>query len=566
MDLRRLIAVARGDEPADVLLTNARVVNVFTGETEEAAVALGQGRVAGVGDYRDGQQIIDLRGQYLAPAFIDAHVHVESSYLHITEYARAIVPRGTQAVVTDFHEIANVCGIPGVRAMLDATRGLPLDVFLAAPSCVPATSLETAGAALGPADLKRLFRWRQTVGLGEVMCFPDVVAGDAGALAKIAAAGDRPVEGHAPGLVGKTLNAYVAAGPASCHETTTEEEGRDKLRRGVRLMIREGTSEKNLEALLPLVTDASWPQCILVVDDRDCRDLLHDGDMDAVVRKAVRLGMDPVRAIQLATINPARHFHLGQRGAVAPGYIANLIVLGDLRAVDVQMVFFRGRLVARAGQPLFRAPVRAVPALRNTVRMKPFRPRDMTLASPNGAMPVIHVVPGQILTRESTEVPLRSNGYILSDPQRDLLKLVVVERHHATGNIGRAMVKGFGLKRGALATSVAHDSHNIVAVGVSDEDICAAVDAVAQMQGGLAVTDGGRVLAALALPLAGLLSDEPLEKVAAQVEELERAARELGSTLPAPFAVLSFLALPVIPALRLTDRGLVDVLRARLIV
>ena len=566
MDLKRLIAVARGDEPADLLLTNGRVVNTFTAEIEEGSVAIAEGRIAGIGEYAEARETVDLGGRYLAPGLIDGHVHVESSYLTMGQYARAIVPRGTLAVVTDLHEIANVAGLLGMRYVLDSARGLPLDIYVMAPPCVPATNMETSGATLGPQELRQAMRWEGVLGLGEMMNFPGVINGTQDTLAKAQAAGHRVKDGHAPRVRGKALNAYLAPLIGSDHETTSYEEGLEKLRRGMHLMIREGSTEKNLEELLPLVTDQTYHRCLLVVDDRNAKDLLHDGDLDAVVRKAIRLGLDPVRAIQLATLTPARYFRLEGYGGIAPGYVASLIVLEDLREFSISQVYYQGRLVAQEGGPLFRPRARPPSRLTNTVHVKPFTAADLALqAGAAESVPVIEIVPGQIITRWLQERPLRANGTVLPDPQRDLLKLVVVERHKMTGNIGVGLVKGLGLKRGALATSFAHDSHNIVAAGASDEDIYRAVQEVASNHGGLAVVAEGMVVGSLSLPVAGLLSQEPLERVAAVLEELESHARELGCRVPSPFSVLSFLALPVIPELKLTDMGLVDVMQSRLL-
>jgi adenine deaminase len=564
-NLSRLISVARGESPADLILANARVVNVFTGEIDTGNVAICGERVAGVGDYRQAQQVMDLAGRYVAPGLIDGHVHLESSILDVGEYARAVVPRGTTAIVTDLHEIANVRGMEGMRYVLDNARRLPLDLFLMAPSCVPATNLETARASITPEDIRRILRWKECIGLGEVMNFPGVLYADPAVLGKISMSCKKSIDGHAPGVSGKDLSAYIAAGIRSDHESVTFEEGREKLRQGMYLMIREGSSEKNMEALLPLVTDSTYKRCLLVIDDRSCADLLSDGDMDAVVRKAIRLGLDPVRAIQLASINAAERFRLYGIGAVAPGYYASIMVLNDLEKVEVDSVFYRGRMVARAGKPLFQSRPVERSHMTGSVHIKPFAVESFRLPARADTMPVIEAVPGQIITRKSTEKVKASGGFVEADTARDVLKLATVERHKATGNIGLGLVKGFGLQRGALATSVAHDSHNIVVVGASDRDMYAAVKEVERMGGGLSAVAAGRVLASLALPVAGLLSDLPLETVVASLEKLECTAGELGAKLPAPFAVLSFLALPVIPDLRLTDLGLVDVKEFRII-
>ncbi len=564
--LTHLIAVARGDEPADLVLANARVVNTFNGELEPGNVAICGGRVAGVGDYKKAKEVLDLGGRYLAPGLINGHTHLESSMLDIGQYARAVVPHGTSAVVTDLHEIANVCGLEGMRYALDCARRLPLDLFLLAPSCVPATHLETSGASIGPEDIRRILRWRGCIGLGEVMNFPGVLAGDAGMLSKIEAAKGRVIDGHAPGVTGKDLAAYVAAGIRSDHESVSLAEAGEKLRRGMFVMIREGSSEKNLEALLPLVSDKTYKRCIFVVDDRSCVDLLRDGDIDAVVRKAIRRGLDPVRAIQMATINAAEYFRLYGLGAVAPGYFANLIAFDNLADFEINMVFYRGHLAAREGKPLFPSYQPVGGRLTDTVNLKPFTPEALGLrGAPGESRLVIEAVPGQIITRRQLESVIIKDGLVMPDINRDILKLAVVERHRATGNIGLGLVTGFGLKRGALASSIAHDSHNIVAVGASDRDIFTAVKEVERLQGGLVAVAGGKILASLGLPIAGLLSAEPMETVVAGLEKLEQAARDLGATLPSPFATLSFLALPVIPELRLTDLGMVDVNEFRLV-
>ena len=565
MKLANLISVAKGELPADLILANAGVVNVFTGEIEPGNVAICGDRIAGVGDYHQAKQVLDLRGKYLAPGLINGHTHLESSMLDIGQYARAVVPRGTLAIVTDLHEIANVCGLEGIRYVLNCARRLPLELFLMAPSCVPATHLETSGASLKPQALRQVLRWRGCIGLGEVMNFPGVLSANESILSKIDLAQGKVVDGHAPGVTGKNLSAYIAAGIYSDHESVSLDEAKDKLRQGMYVMIREGSSEKNLDALLPLVTDKTYKRCLFVVDDRSCVDLLRDGDIDAVVRKAIRSGLDPVRAIQMTTINAAEYFRLDRLGAIAPGYMANLIVIGDLSSLQIDMVFYQGRLVARQGMPLFLPYQSNTGGLTRTVNIKPFNIESLRLLASGETEPVIELVPGQIITKKRMETVKASDGVIVPDTGRDILKLVVVERHKSTGNIGLGLVMGFGLKRGALASSIAHDSHNIVAVGTNDEDIFAAIKEIERLQGGLVVATGGKVLASLALPIAGLLSDEPLEVVVAKLEELERLATNLGTTLPSPFAPLSFLALPVLPELRLTDLGLVDVNEFRLV-
>jgi adenine deaminase len=572
MTRKDLIAAARGDIPGDLLFRNARVGNVFTCEIEETDVLVHEGRVAGLGAGYQAQETIDLRGAYLLPGFVNGHTHIESSMLWVGEYARAVVPHGTAVAVTDLHEIANVAGLASMQQVLEAAAGLPLELRLMVASCVPATDLETSGAILGPEDIAQALALPGVIGLGEMMNFPGVVAGDSACLEKIDAAGARPVDGHAPGLGGKALNAYLAAGPRSDHETTRLEEGREKLRRGMYLMIREGTTEKNLEELLPLVTDRTASRCLLVVDDRSCRDLQQDGDVDAVVRKAVALGLDPVRAVQLATINPAIYFGLRDVGAIGPGYRAHLLVCDDLERLRIRQVYHNGHLVAEDGRPLFEAPDAPTPALTHTFHVHDLSAHSFALPADGpraktGSVryPVIEVVPGQIVTGHSVEEVPIEDGRIVADPERDILKLAVVERHRGTGNVGLGLVRGFGLRRGALASSYAHDSHNIVVVGANDEDMLQAALHVASLQGGLTVAADGKVIAALPLPVAGLMSPRPIDQVVSDFDAVEEAARSLGATVPAPFGVLSFLALPVIPTLKLTDRGLVDAARGRFV-
>jgi adenine deaminase len=558
MNLKELISVARGDAPADLLIKNARIVNTFIGEIEQADVAIYGDRIAGIGDYDKAREVTDLEGAFLAPGLINGHTHIESSMLHPARYAQAVVPRGTLAVVTDLHEIANICGSRGIRFVTDLARQLPFDMLFMAPSCVPATNLETSGAKISSGEIKRILDHPRIIGLGEMMNFPGVVTGDEEVVKKVTAARGKVIDGHAPGLTGKELNAYLSAGIRSDHESTTVEEGEEKLRRGMYLMIREGSSEKNLDALLALVTDNTYKRCFFVVDDRSCSDLLREGDIDAVVRKAIGRGLDPVRAIQMATINPAEYFRLHDRGAIAPGYMANFITITDLTKLEIDAVFYGGKPVGKRGKPLFLAPP-VTPELGDTVRIKSPTAKSLKIAATGETYPVIEIIPGQIVTKKAEEKVKVVDGAVVSDIDHDILKLVVVERHRASGNIGVGLVKGFGLKKGALASSVAHDSHNIIAVGTDDFDILKVIEQIRALQGGLVVCANLEVLASLPLPIAGLLSPEPLEVVVSQYENVEKAAASLGNLPPSPFTILSFLALPVIPELRLTDLGLVDV-------
>ncbi len=557
---RRRVRIALGQEPADLVLAGGTVVDVFGEETLVADVAIADGVIAGVGTYSAAANRIDCAGMFVAPSFIDGHVHTESSLLWLTEFARAVVPRGTGAVVTDPHEIANVAGLPGLEAMRAAAKGLPLHVRFTVPSCVPASPLESPGAEFGPDEIAAMLDWPESLALGELMNFPGVLAGDDTIAARLDVSAGRAIDGHAPGLVGAALQAYAGSGPGSDHESTTLEEARAKLRAGITVMIREGSSAKNLAALLPLVTDRTAARVCFCSDDRDAHLLLESGHVDDILRKAIGQGLDPVRAIRLATINPALFWRLDRLGAVAPGYEANLVLLRDLERVDVAATLFRGRVVAENGAMTadIVAPDAIPEPLLQTVRLAPLGLRDLRLPAAD-ARRAVQAIPGEIATGLVEVEPVVVDGHAVADPARDLLKLVCVERHHATGRVGVGYVRGFGLKRGALASSIAHDAHNIVAVGASDADILAAIATVAESDGGLAAVADGEVLAHLPLPIAGLLSDSPLAETARDYEACEDAARALGSTLPSPFGLLAFMALSVIPRARVTDLGFVTV-------
>ncbi len=548
--------VARGSAPADLLLRNASVVNVFTCEIVKGNVAIANGRIVGVGDYQEGNQIIDLDGALLAPSFIDGHIHIESSLLWITEFARAVIPHGTGAVVTDPHEIANVAGLNGFRAFVDASLDLPMATRFTVPSCVPASPFETAGATMTAQSIKAAFDLPNVIALGEMMNFPGVLAGDPEIRERILAATGHRVDGHAPGVRGRDLDGYVLSGMTSDHESSTLEEGRQKLERGMMLMLREGSSARNMLDLLPLVTDSTYPRCCFASDDRDCSTLLHDGHMDETLRKAVAAGLDPVRAIRMATFNTADYWRLEGLGAIAPGYQANLVVLDDLASFNVRQVYYQGNLVAENGKPLFETTADVPGVLLNTVHMAPVTVDDLRL-DPSDAKRAVGAINGQIVTRLVEVEPTIQDGEAVVDLERDLLKLVCVERHNATGNVGVGYLHGFGLKRGALASSIAHDAHNIVAAGTNDQDLLVAIQAVAETGGGLAVVVDGDVTARMPLPIAGILSDRPLAETAETYHRIEETARELGSQIESPFGLLAFLALSVIPEARVTDQGFI---------
>jgi adenine deaminase len=559
MQLKDMINAAKGERPCDLLLSNARIVDVFSGQIVHAAVGIAGGRIVGLGEY-PARRAIDLQGRFIAPGFIDSHVHIESAMVCVSEFARAVVVHGTTAVVADPHEIANVLGAEGIRYMLESARGQPVNVCFTLPSCVPATEMETAGARLLAADLEPFFSDSRIVALGEMMNYPGVLHGDPEVLEKLEAARrhGKPIDGHAPGLSGRELLAYIAAGISSDHECTTAAEAREKLAAGMHIMIRQGTGARNLAALLPIISEQSARRLMWCTDDRHPHDLLNEGHIDSIVAAAIRGGVAPMTAIQMATLHPAERFGLHHLGAVAPGRQADLVVFSDLCAPQVEAVYVRGRLVASNGQPASGIerpdPLRAPPSMNVDLAGM-----DFAVSAESRRIRVIELIPDQILTRQSTESAPLAGHHLVSDPSRDLLKIAVVERHAGSGRIGLAMVRGFGLKQGALASSVAHDSHNIIVTGASDRDMLAAVSAVARMGGGLAVAAGGELIAGLPLPIAGLMSFDPVPEVSAALDRLLRAARELGSPLKDPFMTLSFLALPVIPALKITDQGLVDV-------
>jgi len=561
-DRSRLLAVARGDAEPDLVVEGARVFSAFTREWLDGDVAVADGRIAGIGRY-DGGERVDASGQFLVPGFIDAHVHLESAKLLPSEFARVVVPRGTTGVVCDPHEIANVLGVEGAHWLLDATEGLPLRVYVMAPSCVPASALESPRGPLGLDDMRAILRHERAIGVAEVMDFPSVIAGDPDVLAKVAL--HPHVDGHAPGVLGRGLDAYAATGIASDHESVTWEEALEKRRRGIWVLIREASNARNLSALLELVRRHGPDWCAFCTDDREPDELVREGHIDQMCRQAVSEGIAPEDALLMATLHPARCHGLLDLGAIAPGYRADLIVLDDLDGFRASTVIAGGRIAARDGAALpFDAP--AVPgAVRDTVRIAPLPVLPFALGPAVPRVRVVEIVPGQLVTVAAEEEPSVRDGAIVADPARDLATLAVVERHHATGRIGAGLVRGFGLRRGAFASTVAHDAHNIVVVGVDDASMAACVTRLAELGGGIAVADGGAVRGELALPVAGLLSEAPAESVVERLDALVAMLEEQGVGIGAPFMTLSFLALSVIPDLKLTDRGLVDVVGARIV-
>jgi adenine deaminase len=550
--LARRLAVARGDEPADVVIRGGRVLCVFTKEWLEVDVAIVDGVVAGLGSY-EGEETLDATGRWVVPGFIDAHMHLESVKLMVDEFARLVLPLGTTAVVADPHEIANVLGVDGVHWLLDASADLQLDVFFMAPSCVPASPFESPRRPLGPGDLESLMRRRRVLGLAEMMNFPGVIGGLPSELAKLELEGADHVDGHAPGVLGKELQTYAAAGIASDHEALTVEEGRARLRAGMWLLIREASMARNLRALLPLVQEYGPARMAFCTDDRDPEDIADAGHVNGMVREAVAFGIAPEDAVLLASFHPAQWHRLRRLGAIAPGYQADLLLLPDLERFVPDVVLKRGRPVADV-------PSAAVPEwVRQTVRIQPVRASDFAIPWNGGQARAIGLITDQVVTESLEREPAVADGLAVADPGRDLAKIAVVERHLATGRIGLGFVSGSGLQRGALASTVAHDAHNLVVVGMSDEDMAAAVGRLAELGGGIVAVDGGSVAAECPLPIAGLLSDAPLDDVIAQSRACNEAAARLGWSGATPFLTLAFLALSVIPHLKITDRGLVDV-------
>jgi adenine deaminase len=557
-DLARRLAVARGDEPADVVVRGGRVLSVFTREWLEVDVAIADGWIAGLGDYQ-GREVVDAGERYVVPGFIDSHMHLESTKLLPDEFARLVLPLGTTAVVLDPHELANVLGTDGVHWLLDACEFLPLDFYFMASSCIPASKFESPRRPLLSGDLESLLRRRRVLGVAEMMNFPGVVNGEDSELDKLRLAEGVHVDGHAPGLLGKALDAYVAAGIRSDHEALTADEGRERLRDGMWLLIREASMARNLQALLPLVEEFGTNRIAFCTDDRDPEDIAENGHINGMVREAVAAGVAPEDAVVLATINPATWHRLWHLGAIAPGYQADLLILRDLEAFQPELTLKRGRPVEEIPQP-------DVPEwVKHSVRNQPVTEDDLRIPWTGGQARIIGLVPDQVVTESLTAEPATEEGEAVAAAERDLAKIAVIERHLGTGRVGRGFVGGSGLERGALASTVAHDAHNIVVVGMNDADMVRAVERLGELGGGIVVVDGGGVTAELPLPVAGLLADAPLAEVIEKSLACNDAARELGWSGATPFLTLSFLGLSVIPSLKITDRGLVDVDRFEIV-
>jgi len=571
--------VASGREQATLLLAGGRLVNVFTNEVHAADVLVAGRLIAGIFDPDDGAaaerrrnavEVVDLHGAFVVPGLIDGHVHIESSLVSAAEYARGVLGRGVTGAVCDPHEIANVAGENGVRWLLEATDTLPFDVWVTVPSCVPSSPFETVGADFGLPAMERLLEHPRVVGVAELMSYPDVVAGDPATLAKARLGEERslPVEGHAPGLSGAALQAYLASGVGSDHESTVLEEGMNKLRSGAFLMVREGSVTRDLNALMPLVHERHGDRIGFVTDDRLPHDLLTEGALELMVRRAVAAGVNPAYAVRCASLNVALHYRLPRRGAVAAGYFADLAVVPDLSEYAPSAVYKDGRLVAEGGAVLpglIGEGSAGGETVLATVHLPALTEASFALRHAGGPVRCMVALPNTIVTAQTTETPTVEGGAVVTEPQRDLLKLACVERHGVNGNVGLGLVKGFGLAAGALASSVGHDHHNLMIVGASDADMLLAARRLQELGGGFVAVGGGEVLAELALPLAGLMTDLSLERTRDALDALDAAAKALGCSLPSPYMALSFLGLAVVPELRLTDMGLVDVPQGRLV-
>lgn len=561
----KIIRVAKGEKKADLVIKNAKIVNVLSEEIHEGDVAIVGGIIAGVGENYEGESILDAKGAFLSPAFIDGHVHIESSMLLPKEFAKAVVPSGTTTVVTDPHEIANVLGLHGISFMYEATKELPLSVYTMLPSCVPATPYETSGFDLTPYDLSILIDSPWILGLAEMMNVPGVLNMDKEVMAKIKMAQEKNkrIDGHAPYLSDKNLCAYIASGVTSDHECTTAEEAIERIRKGMYLMIREGSAAKDLEALTPVLLSSNTRKCIFVTDDRHPEDL--SSHINGMVKSVVKSGLAPIKAIQMASLNTAEYFKIPSLGAIAPGYRADLVLFNDLENFEPKIVLKDGEIVAKEGKLTFETETLQTPSIRGSVNVKWIEPDDFKISAKNNKAKVIQIIKNSLITKSEIYDIKSENDLAQSDIDNDILKIVVIERHRASGNIAKGFVKGFGLKSGAIASTVAHDSHNMIIIGTNDNDMLAAAVELVKSQGGKVVVNNGKVVSKLALPIAGIMSEESLEVVLEKSNSLNAAAQSIGCTLPNPFMTMAFLSLSVIPELKITDKGVFDYAKSEFI-
>lgn len=560
--MENIINVARGLKKADLVIKNANIVNVLSEEIYKGDIAIVDGIIAGIGENYSGEKEIDINGGYVSPSFIDGHVHLESAMMLPKEFASVVLPAGTTTVIIDPHEISNVLGLHGISFMHEAVKNLPLDVYTMLPSCVPATPFETSGFDLNSYDLSLLIDKPWVLGLAEMMNFPGVLNLDNNVMAKLelAKSKEKRIDGHAPFLSGKDLCAYVSSGVKSDHECTTPKEAIERIRLGMYVMIREGTAAKDLDALLPVLKNCNTRKCIFVTDDRHPSDLKEH--INGMVRRAVEAGVDPIKAIQVASLNTAEYFGLQNLGAIAPGYKADLLVLPDLKTFKPDIVLKNGNIIAHNGKLAVDIPENEVLAVRNSVNVRWITPEDFKISvnEPDGKIRVkaLEVIPHQLITKSVESEALVEDGNAISNIENDTLKICVIERHRATGNIGKGFVKGFNLKCGAIASTVAHDSHNMIVIGTNDADMYTAAVALIKCKGGKVVVKDGEIISELALPIAGLMSDREFDYVVDKCEELNQAAFSIGCELNDPFMTMGFLSLPVIPELKITDKGVFD--------
>lgn len=560
---KRIAAASKGVD-ADLVIKNGKIVDVFNLEIIEADVAVSENKIVGIGHFQ-GKTEVDASGQYICPSFIDGHVHIESSMVTPSEFSKVVLPHGVTTVIADPHEIANVSGTKGIQYMLDASEGIPLDVFVMLPSCVPATPFENSGATLLIDELKPFFRHERVIGLGEVMDFPSVKHQSESMIDKLSQSKEAGavIDGHGAGLSPDEINVYSTANIQTDHECETAEEAKVRLQRGLYVMLREGSVAKNVKALLKAVTPANSRRCFFCTDDKHLDELITEGSIDHNIRLAVEQGFDPLMAIQMASLNAAECYGLKNKGAIAPGYEADFLLLDDLNKVTINKVYKSGYLVAENGKCLVKIEdeYTELHVVKNTVNLSEMNKELFKIPMEQDEVAnIIEVVPNSLVTRHRKEKVASMNGEFESSVTNDLLKIAVVERHHATGNIGLGIVNGLHLKKGAIATTIAHDSHNVVVTGVNDADIVRAVKAIETISGGIVVVNDGEVIASLPLPIAGLMTDQKASTVVSEVNELHKALSELGFAEDFhPFVTLSFLALPVIPELKMTDKGLFDV-------
>lgn len=563
--LKKRIKVAKKEIKADVVVKNGKIVNVFTGDITEGDIAIADGYIAGIGQY-EGEEIIDAHNKFIVPGFIDGHMHIESTMLTPNELSKVLIKHGVTTIMADPHEIANVAGVDGINFMLEASEELPLDIFIMLPSCVPATSFENSGATLTAEDLQPFYSHPRVLGLAELMDFPSIVNLNEGMLEKIINTHLKGgiIDGHAAGLSKEELNVYVSAGIYADHECVNVQEAKDRLELGMYLMIREGTAAKELKKLLPVINPINSRRCMLVTDDKLLDDLIAEGSVDHNVRLAIEEGIDPITAIQIVTINAAEFFGLRSFGAIAPGYQADLLILNDLNSISIDKVIKKGKCVVSSGEinkEVFKESENNKRLASNLpmLNMKELREKDLEIPLSSEVCNVIEIVPNSLITYHRVENVDINQGYFSPSISKDQLKIAVIERHHSTGNIGLGIVKGFGIKNGAIATTVAHDSHNIVVVGTSDEEMFLAVNHIKKMNGGIAIVSGKEVIASLPLAIGGLMSENDYLKVQEQLNSLNQALSIIGvNTVFNPFLTLSFLTLPVIPEIKLTDKGLFE--------